>query len=134
MLRDLRAFVLRGSVVDLAVGVVIGAAFGTVVNSLVSDIITPLLGATGETDFSDLSVSVGQADVRYGSFLNAVISFLLVAVALFFLVVRPATALMHRRRTEPETESPTITCTHCLSSIPERATVCAFCTRETLRG
>ncbi len=130
MIKDFKAFVLRGNVVDLAVGIVIGAAFGTVISSLVKNILTPLLAIPGTVNFADLSAEVGGADILYGLFLNDLIAFVAIAAGVFFFVVRPVNALMARRRTEPEVESSTRTCPHCVSSIPVEAGVCAFCTRE----
>jgi large conductance mechanosensitive channel len=130
MLRDFKAFILRGNVVDLAVGVVVGAAFGAVVTSLVKDILTPLLAIPGSTDFSNLKWTIGGGAIRYGKFINALISFLLIAAGVFFFVVRPVNMLMSRRKTEPDVESSTVDCPHCRSSIPRAASVCAFCTRD----
>ena len=131
MLDDFRRFVLRGNVVDLAVGVVIGAAFGAVVTSLVEDLITPLLAALGgQTDFSQIGFTINGSRFRPGEFLNALIAFLTIAAAVFFLVVRPVNALMDRMRTEPEPEQPTRPCPECVSQIPAAARRCAFCTAE----
>jgi large conductance mechanosensitive channel len=130
LLKEFQAFVLRGNVVDLAVGVVIGAAFGAVVTSFVENVLTPLTGIFRVPDFRELSVGVGAASIDYGLFLNAVISFLLVAAAVFFFVVKPLNRLMARRKTEPEVASTTRECPFCLSSIPVKATRCAFCTAE----
>jgi large conductance mechanosensitive channel len=130
MFKDFKAFILRGNVVDLAVGVVIGAAFGAVIDSLVTDVFTPLLAIPGETNFSDLSVTVGGGVIAYGNFLNALIAFLSIAFAVFFFVVRPVNHLMARRKTEPDVESTTRECPWCMSSIPLGARACAFCTRE----
>ena len=130
MLRDFRNFLLRGNVVDLAVAVVIGAAFGTVIASFVQNILTPLLGLAGVPDFQGWEVAVGDAVMRPGLFLNAVIAFVLVAAAIFFFVVRPITKLMERRKTAPDVDSPTMECPHCLSNIPTGARRCAFCTSE----
>ena len=130
MLKDFKAFVLRGNVVDLAVGVVIGAAFGTVVTSLVENIFTPLLAIPGKTDFSRLHFTIRGSTFNYGTFLNDLIAFVSIAAAVFFLVVRPVNALMARRKTEPDVESTTKDCEHCLSAIPVGARVCAFCTRD----
>jgi len=130
MFKDFKAFILRGNVVDLAVGVVIGAAFGTVIDSLVSDVFTPLLSIPGETNFSNLSLTVGGGVISYGNFLNALIAFLSIAAAVFFFVVRPVNVLMARRKTEPDVESTTRDCPWCMSSIPAGARACAFCTRE----
>ena len=129
-MKDFRAFILRGNVVDLAIGVLIGAAFGAVINSLVTDVLTPLTGIFGTADFSALKFDVGRSTIKYGNFLNAVISFLVIGASIFFMVVKPINKLMDRRRTEPEVESTTKDCPYCLSSIPIRATRCAFCTSE----
>ena len=130
MLKDFKAFLLRGNVVDLAVAVVIGAAFGAVVTSLVADILTPILGIPGKADFSKLTFKINDSVFRYGRFLNAVISFVTIAAAVFLFVVRPANALMARRKTEPDVESTTHDCPECLSSIPLKARRCAFCTAK----
>ena len=130
MLKDFKAFLLRGNVVDLAVAVVIGAAFGAVVTSLVRDLITPILSLPGKTNFGDLNFKVRDSVFAYGAFLNALISFILIAAAVFFFVVKPVNALMARRKTEPDVTSTTKDCLYCLSNIPVAAAVCAFCTRE----
>jgi large conductance mechanosensitive channel len=130
VLRDFKTFVLRGNVVDLAVGVVIGAAFAAVVTSFVENILTPVIAIPGSVDFGDLDVTISDSDIQYGEFLNAVITFVLIAAAVFFLVVRPVNALMARRKTQPDVEARTKECPNCLSSIPELARVCAFCTRD----
>ncbi len=130
MLNDFKAFVLRGNVVDLAIAVIIGAAFGAVVTSLVEDVFTPLLAIPGETNFGDLRWKVGGGEIKYGEFINAVIAFLSIAAVVFFFVVKPVNALMARRKTEPDVESTTKDCRYCLSSIPVQASVCAFCSRD----
>lgn len=104
MISEFRAFLLRGNVVDLAVAVVIGAAFGAIVTSLVEDILTPLLGLVGIPDFSTWVIDVGDAKMRIGDFLNALISFLLIAAAIFFLVVKPMQALAAARADEEAAE------------------------------
>jgi large conductance mechanosensitive channel len=128
--KDFKAFVLRGNVVDLAVAVVIGAAFGTVVTALVKDLLTPILAIPGKTDFSALKFSIRKSEFLYGDFLNTVISFLSIAGAVFFFVVRPVNHMMARRKTEPEVMSTTRDCPYCLSSIPIAARRCAFCTAD----
>jgi large conductance mechanosensitive channel len=130
MLRDFKAFILRGNVVDLAVGVVIGAAFATLIDAFTSDILTEIIAIPGERSFKEQSFSIGGGEFTYGHFLNAVVTFLLTAAALFFFVVKPVNALMARRKTEPDVESVTKECDYCLSNVPAAAIVCAFCTRE----
>lgn len=130
MLKDFKAFILRGNVVDLAVGIVIGAAFGSVVSSFVKNLLTPLVSIPGKANFSSLHFTVRHSTFLYGTFLNDLISFLIIAAAVFFFVVRPVNALMARRRTEPEVESDTRDCPECLSSIPKAASRCAFCTAK----
>jgi large conductance mechanosensitive channel len=130
MLKGFREFVMRGNVVDLAVAVVMGAAFGAVVNSLVANIITPLVAAIfGKPDFSALSLTINGATIAYGSFLNAVISFLLVAIAVYFFIVAPMNTLKKlSARGEAPTDPTTRQCPECLSTIPIKARRCAFCT------
>jgi len=131
MLKDFREFILRGNLVDLAVAVVIGTAFAALVSALVRDLVTPLIAAVGgEPDFSDLHFTVNDSRFRYGDFLNALLSFLLVAAVLFFLVIKPVNALMARLRTHPPVREVTRECPECLSEIPAAARRCAFCTAE----
>lgn len=130
MIKNFKSFLLRGNVVELAVAVVIGAAFGAVVDALVKDLLTPIIAIPGQADFSTLTFTIRDSTFRYGHFLNVLISFLTVAAAVFFFVVRPVNALNERRRTEPDVEATTTDCPHCFSAIPEAATVCAFCTRD----
>jgi large conductance mechanosensitive channel len=130
VLKDFKAFILRGNVLDLAIAVVIGAAFGAVVTALVKDLITPIIAIPGKSDFGALKLTIRKSDFLYGDFLNAVISFLSIAAAVFFFVVRPVNKLMARRKTEPEVLSTTRDCPYCLSSIPIAASRCAFCTAD----
>ena len=131
MLKDFKTFLLRGNVVDLAVAVVIGAAFGAVVTALVKDLITPIIALIfGKPDFSALSFSINSSHFLYGDFINALFAFVTIAAAVFFFVVQPVNALMARRRTEPDVESETRACTECLSDIPRQARRCAFCGSE----
>jgi large conductance mechanosensitive channel len=127
---DFKTFILRGNVVDLAVGVVIGAAFAGVVTAFTKDIITPLIGIPGKISLGDLTFSVNGSKFLIGDFLNAMISFVLIALAVFFLVVRPVNWLMARRKTEAPADLTTHECPRCLSSIPIKATRCAFCTSD----
>ena len=127
-----KKFLLRGNVVDLAVAVVIGAAFGAVVTAFVSAFITPLVGVvTGAAgSFEDKAFTAGGARFPYGQFVDALLSFVIVAAVVYFVVVKPVQRLMDRFKTEPEPVEPTKQCTECLSSIPGAATRCAFCTVE----
>lgn len=128
-MKGFKAFILRGNVVDLAVGVIIGAAFGTVVAALVRDLITPVIAAiVGKPNFGGLRFTVNSSTFLYGDLVNAVIAFVLVAVAVYFFVVLPVNKLMARRKTEPDVESTTKECPECLSAIPSMARRCAFCT------
>lgn len=129
MLSGFRDFILRGNVIELAVAVVIGAAFGAVVASFTADILTPLLGIFGTSDFSDLTFQVGKATVKYGNFLNALIAFVLVAAAIYFFVIVPFNALEERRQRGNVERPTTKTCTECTSEIPLAAKRCPFCTQ-----
>jgi large conductance mechanosensitive channel len=130
MIKDFKAFILRGNVLDLAIGVVIGAAFKTVIDSLVQDVFTPLLAIPGKTNFANLQLTIGGGVIKYGLFINAIIAFLTIGSAVFFFVVRPVNVLMARRGMDIGLGSGTKNCEHCLSSIPARAAVCAYCTRD----
>lgn len=128
MMKEFKQFLLRGNVVDLAVGVVIGAAFGTIVTSLVTDILTPLIGAIAKVpNFDGLVFTINNSIFKYGHFLNALISFLLVAGAVFFFVVKPVNVLISRSRKEPPADPTTKKCPECLSEIPIEAKRCAHC-------
>ncbi len=131
MLREFRAFILRGNLVDLAVAVVIGTAFTAVVNAFVKDIITPLIAAIGgKTNFGNLAFTINDSRFAYGDFLNAALTFVMVAAVMFFLVIKPVNVLLDAMQTEPEVDSPTRPCPECLSQIPRAASRCAFCTTE----
>jgi large conductance mechanosensitive channel len=130
VVREFRDFLLRGNVIDLAVAVVIGAAFGAVVTSFVGDVLTPLLGLLGVPDFSKLSFQAGDASVNYGLFLNALITFVLIALAIFLFVVKPMNALAARRAGAAEGEPTTKTCQYCASDIAVAATRCPMCTSQ----
>ena len=127
--QDFKAFLMRGNMVDLAIAVVIGAAFGAVVTALVSDFITPLIAAiAGSADFSALDFKINGSTFRYGHFVNAVISFVTVAAAVFFFVIVPLNKLMARSRKEAPADPTTKKCTECLSVIPLEARRCMCCT------
>jgi large conductance mechanosensitive channel len=133
MLSDFKKFVLRGNVVDLAVAIVVGTAFTAMVAAFVKDFITPFIAAIfGKSDFSGLYFTVHNSKFFYGSFINTVISFVIIATVVFFAVVLPLNALMRRLnivpRDEPEPE--TRACPDCLSDIPVAAHKCAYCTSE----
>jgi large conductance mechanosensitive channel len=133
MLSDFKKFVLRGNVVDLAVAVVVGVAFTAMITAFVADLITPLVAAIfGKPNFSSLTFTLNHSQFKYGSFLNALVSFLIVATVVFFAVVVPLTALMRRLNVLPseEPKPPTRECPECLSDIPVAAHRCAFCTSE----
>ncbi|HET6476821.1 MAG TPA: large conductance mechanosensitive channel protein MscL [Thermoleophilia bacterium] len=129
MLKGFREFVMRGNVVDLAVAVVIGAAFGAVITAFVANIITPLIAAIfGQPDFSGLTFTINGSVFRYGLFLNAVISFLLVAAAIYYVVIVPMNKIKERRE---QGQDPTVKeCPECMSEIPHKARKCAFCGSE----
>lgn len=128
MLSGFRQFILRGNVVDMAVGVVIGAAFGAVVTALTKDLLTPLIAAiVGKPDFSAISFKVGETVFPIGDFINALVSFLLVAAAVYFFVVTPVNALMAKFK-DPVTPT-TKPCPQCLSEIPIAAKRCSHCTQ-----
>jgi len=129
-MKGFKQFLLRGNVVDLAVGVVIGAAFGAVVTALVKDLLTPLIAAlVKQPDFSSLIFTLNGSRFLYGEFINALLSFLIIAAAVYFFVVLPINALIARTRNEPVPADPTTRkCPECLSEIPMDARRCAFCT------
>jgi large conductance mechanosensitive channel len=130
-MKDFKAFLLRGNLVDMAVGIVIGVAFAAVVAAFVADLITPLIAAIGgQPNFANLTFTVNGSVFHYGAFINAVLSFLIIALVVFFFVVRPVNRLMEKRRTEPDVDQTTKDCPRCLSSIPVGASKCAFCTAD----
>jgi large conductance mechanosensitive channel len=129
MLKDFKKFILRGNTVELAVAVVVGAAFGAIVTALVKDMITPLIAAIGgQPDFSNLTFTVNGSKFLYGDFINAVVSFLIIAVVIFFLVIQPINKLTARANRNKTPEDPSDKkCPECLSTVPKTATRCAFC-------
>ncbi|HUZ92887.1 MAG TPA: large conductance mechanosensitive channel protein MscL [Candidatus Paceibacterota bacterium] len=129
MLKGFKEFILRGNVIDLAVGVMIGAAFNTLVQSLVKDLLTPLIAAiVKQPDFSTLTFTLNGSKFLYGDLLNAIISFFIVAITVYFFVVLPLNKLMERMQRGKEKPSPAAKqCPECLSTIPIAATRCAHC-------
>jgi large conductance mechanosensitive channel len=130
MIKGFRDFLLRGNVVDLAVAVIIGATFTAIVSSFVTNIITPLIAAiVGKPDFSALVLKVNGGIVTYGTFLNSVISFVLIAIVVYFMIVAPMNYVMARMKKPVVEEVTTKACPQCLSDIPVAATRCKFCTQ-----
>ena len=128
-MKGFKQFLLRGNVVDLAVAVVMGATFGAVVTAFVKDLLTPFIAAiVGKPDFSAITFTINNSQFLIGDLLNAVISFLLIAAAVYFFVVLPINALIQRSRREPTPDPTTRKCPECLSEIPIAARRCAFCT------
>ncbi|MBI5126343.1 MAG: large conductance mechanosensitive channel protein MscL [Candidatus Taylorbacteria bacterium] len=129
MIKGFKEFVLRGNVIDLAVGVVIGAAFTAVVNALVKGLITPFIGAIVKVpDFSKLYFTINDSQFLYGEFINSLVSFLLIAAVIYFFVVVPVNALLAKTKKTDQTVPTTKKCPECLSEIPLAATRCAHCT------
>ena len=128
MLKGFKQFLLRGNVVDMAVGIVVGAAFGTVVTGFVKDLMTPFIAAiVKQPDFSALTFTINGSKFLYGEFVNAAISFLIIAAAVYFFVVVPMNALIARAKKEPPADPTTKKCQECLSEVPIAARKCAFC-------
>ncbi len=128
-MQGFKQFLLRGNVVDMAVGIVIGAAFGTVVSSFVKDLLTPFIAAVVRTpDFSNIAFEINSSKFLIGDFVNSLISFLLIAAAVYYAVVLPVNALVARMTRQPPADPTTKKCPECLSEIPIQARKCAFCT------
>jgi large conductance mechanosensitive channel len=128
MLKEFKQFLLRGNVVDLAVGVVIGASFGAIVSALVTDIITPFISAIAKIpDFSSLVFTINGSKFLYGHFINALISFLLIASTIFFLVIKPMNFLISKSKKETPADPSTKRCDQCLSEVPIGAKRCRYC-------
>ena len=128
---EFKEFIMRGNVMDLAVGVIIGGAFGAIVTSLTEDIISPILGLFGNLDFSQLVAKVGNVEIRYGAFLTAVINFLIMAL-IIFLMVKGINKLMTigKKKKEEEEEATTKLCPHCCEEVNINATKCPHCTGD----
>lgn len=129
-MKDFKTFILRGNVVDLAVGIIIGVAFGTVVSSFVKNLLTPLISIPGKVNFTSLHFTINKSTFLYGVFLNDLISFVIIAAAVFFFVVRPLNALANRMHRGASPDDETRSCPECLSDIPVKATRCASCTSQ----
>lgn len=130
MLKGFKQFLLRGNVVDMAVGIVVGAAFGGVVTGFVKDLLTPLIAAIAkQPDFSALTFTLNGSKFLYGDFINTLLSFVIIAGAVYFFVVVPINALIARARREPPADPTTRKCPECLSEIPINARRCSFCTQ-----
>ncbi len=128
MKNEFKTFLLRGNVVELSVGVVIGAAFGTIISAFVSDLLTPLIAAIAKVpDFSGLAFTINKSKFMIGHFINALFSFILVAGAVFFFVIKPMNVLIARSRKELPADPITKKCKECLSEIPIEAKRCAHC-------
>ncbi len=129
---EFKEFALRGNVMDLAVGVIIGAAFQAIINSLVNDVISPLIGLVADTDLSYMVATVGEVEIRYGAFITAVINFIIMAFVIFFLVKGINALAAHGKKKEPEKPAAPTTkvCPYCKSEIAIDATRCPHCTSE----
>lgn len=131
MLKEFQKFILRGNVVDLAVGVVIGAAFNNVVQALVKDMITPIISIFGNSkSFAEATFTVHGSPFYYGDFINVLISFIVIAAVVFFFVVQPINKLTRLTQRGKVVEDDTRNCPECLSKIPKEATRCMFCTAK----
>jgi large conductance mechanosensitive channel len=131
LINDFKAFIMRGNVVDLAVAVVIGAAFKSIVDALVADFITPLIAAIGgKQDFSGLTFTINDSVFRYGDFFNSLLSFLIIAAVVFFLIITPLNAMMARRAKEPLEDPLLRKCPECTSEIASAARRCPYCTAQ----
>jgi large conductance mechanosensitive channel len=127
-LQELKTFLLRGNVIDLAIAVVIAGVFGAVITSFVNDILMQFIAAiVGQPDFSSLSFTINGTPIYYGKFLNTIITFVIVAAAVFYFVVIPVNAMMARFRKDPPPDPSIKKCPECLSDIPAEARKCAFC-------
>lgn len=127
-IKEFKLFLLRGNVVDLAVGVVIGSAFGSVVNALVTDILNPLITVIAKIpDFSTLSITLNDSKFMYGHFINTLISFIMISGTIFFFVIKPMNMLILKSHKEPPVDPTTKKCKECLSEIPFKAKRCSHC-------
>ena len=127
---EFKEFVMRGNVMDLAVGVIIGGAFSAIVTSFTDDIISPLLGLIGGVDFSDLVVKIGEVEIRYGAFITAIINFLIMALIIFLMVKAVNKLMSIGKKKEEEPEPTTKKCPHCFEEVNIKATKCPHCTGD----
>ena len=129
-LKEFKEFALRGNVMDLAVGVIIGGAFQSIVSSLTGDIISPFIGLFAQTDFSDMAVNIRGVDIRYGAFLTAVINFIIMALVIFLFLklINRLVRFGHKKETPAPAAPTTKKCPYCCSEIPLAATRCPHCT------
>jgi len=128
-MQGFKAFLMRGNVVDMAVGVIIGVAFAAVVSAFVKDLVTPLIAAIGgKPDFSAIAFTLNGSKFLIGDFVNALVSFLMIATVVYFFVILPVNALVARMHNEPPVDPTTKKCTECISDIPIQARRCPFCT------
>ncbi len=130
LLKEFKEFAMRGNVLDMAVGVVIGAAFKAIIDSVVNDLLSPIIGLVFNSDFSDLALHIGDVSIGYGSFITAVINFLIVALVLFIIVKTANKLADFHKKPEPEKKPETKKCPYCLSEVPIAATRCPHCTSE----
>lgn len=129
MLKEFKEFAMRGNVLDLAVAVIIGGAFGKIVSSLVNDVLMPIIGLImGGVNFSELAITIGEASIKYGAFIQAIIDFIIVAFVIFMIV--RAMNRMTRQEPAPAPAPTTKECPHCFTSIPIKATRCPNCTSQ----
>lgn len=130
LLDEFKSFITKGNVIDLAVAVVVGVAFNAVVTAFVTDIITPFIGVAGKVNFASLTYTFNNSTFLVGAFINAIISFVTIAVVIFFLMVKPVSAMNERRKKKENAAPTTKVCPECLSTIPIKARRCAFCTSK----
>lgn len=130
MLKEFKDFAMRGNVLDLAVGVIIGGAFGKIVASLVNDILMPVVGlALGGINFSELAITIGEASIKWGAFIQSIIDFIIIALVIF-LIIKAANVTKKKEEPVPTPEPTTKECPRCFSTIPVKATRCPHCTSE----
>ncbi|NCN25230.1 large conductance mechanosensitive channel protein MscL [Candidatus Falkowbacteria bacterium CG10_big_fil_rev_8_21_14_0_10_37_14] len=135
MFKEFKKFLLRGNVVDLSVGVVVGAAFGSVVSALVSDLLTPFISAIARVpDFSAWAFAINGSKFMYGHFINAIVSFILISGSIFFFVVKPMNMLISRSRKEAPLDPTTKKCPECLAEVPIAAKRCQHCTQVIIKS